>query len=101
MPTYEIEQYELWSSKFRVQAANRGEAIAKLLCEGGEAVDDSSQLIEVCDDRGMLQVEHADLVAELEAAGCELSDDAIIPSIRDVEEAQDDEDELDDGDDDA
>ena len=37
MPVFEIEQYELHTMKFRVEAANEAEAIAKLFGGDGEA----------------------------------------------------------------
>ena len=48
--TYEIEQYELHTMKYRVEAATEAEAIAKLFQGEGEAVCNSLEYIEVAED---------------------------------------------------
>lgn len=93
MPMYEIEQYELWTQKYRVNASSRAEAILKLDKGQGVPVDDSAEFIETEFSRGMMQDENEELTAELKALGYEFRDDAIIESIRDVECLDDEEDE--------
>jgi hypothetical protein len=84
MPEYEIEQYELHTSKYRVTAANEAEAIWKLFDGEGEFIDNSMDFIEVADDRGMPIDQHAELVAALRKLDmCQTGD--VIPSIRSVE----------------
>lgn len=85
MPTFEIEQYELWSSKSRVEAKTEAEAIQKLLNGQGTPVDDSSELIEVADTYGLSAENEAPELAEaLSKLGIRCDD--IIPSIRSIEE---------------
>jgi hypothetical protein len=84
MPIYEVEQYELWTSKYRVEADSEAEAIAKLYDGKGVPVDNSLEFIEVANDYGMMTDEHPELVKALEERGVSV-DDAIIESIRDIE----------------
>jgi len=85
MPTYEIEQYELHVSKYRVQANSEDEALAKLFAGEGEPVDQSQEFIEVADDYGLPADEFPELVWQLTKLGVVVGD--VIPSIRSVEEA--------------
>lgn len=87
MPRYEIEQYELHTMKYAVDAANEAEAIQKLLAGETEAIDDTLELIEVADEYGMPVAENLKLAAELRALGIEVGK-KIIPSIRTIEEVE-------------
>ena len=89
MPTFEIEQYELHSIKYRVEAASEAEAIAKLFNGKSETVDQSQELIEVADAYGMAAKEHQELVRALRKLGMK-GIRKIIPSIRGVEEVEGD-----------
>lgn len=84
MPQYEIEQYEIHTVKFEAEAKNEAEAIAKVF--GGQAtpVDDSDELIEVCEDLGMPVDLHRSLAKQLRKLGVAVGDD-VIPSIRSIE----------------
>ena len=84
--TYEIEQYEICVTKYRIEAASEAEAIAKLLDGGADAVDNSHDYIEVAEDCGLPADEHQELAAELRALGVPV--DEIIPSIRSVEQIE-------------
>ncbi len=86
MPTFQIEQYEMCVTKYRVEASSEAEAIAKLFDGGADAVDDSHQYIEVAEDCGLPADEHQDLAAELRSLGVPV--DEIIPSIRSVEQVE-------------
>lgn len=88
MPVYEIEQYELHTTKFRVEAASEAEAIKKLFDGEAEAVDNSQEYIEVAEDFGLPVDEYRDLAGELRAIGVTVGDD-VIPSIRSIEEIED------------
>ena len=88
MPTFEIEQYELHSIKFRVEAASESEAIAKLLAGKAEPVDQSQELIEVADAYGMAAKEHQELARALRKLGVTVG--KVIPSIRGGEEVDGD-----------
>lgn len=88
MPTFAIERYELWTSIFHVEAASEADAIMKLIEEGGESVDDTSELIEVADKYGMPIGQNSHnfaLFEELKKRGLPM-DGMVIPSIRAIEE---------------
>lgn len=82
--TYEIEQYEICVTKYRIEAASEAEAIAKLLDGGADAVDNTHEYIETAEDCGLPVDEYQQLAAELRALGVPVGE--IIPSIRSVEE---------------
>ena len=84
MPTYEVEQYEICVTTYRVEAASEAEAIAKLFDGGADAVDNSHEYIEVAEHCGLPADEHRELAEELRKLGVPV--DEIIPSIRNIEE---------------
>ncbi len=84
MPQYEIEQYELHTMRYRVEAASEAQAIAKLLHGLALPVDDSQEYIEVADDHGLPADEHWELADELRSLGVPV-DGPVIPSIRSIE----------------
>ena len=53
MPTFEIEQYELHTQTYRVEASTEAEAIKRLFDGDGEAVDNGLDYIEVAEDFGL------------------------------------------------
>ena len=83
---YEIEQYEICITKYRVEASSEAEAIAKLFDGGAEVVDNSHEYIEVAEDCGLPADEHQELAAELRELGVPV--DEIVPSIRSVEQVE-------------
>jgi hypothetical protein len=85
MPRYGIEQYEIHTVRFEVDARNQADAIAKLF--GGQAtpIDDSNELIGICEDLGMPVDLHRSLAMRLRKLGVAVGED-VIPSIRSVEE---------------
>lgn len=87
MPRFEIEQYELHTMKYAVEAASEAEAIKKLLTGEAEAIDDTLELIEVADEYGMPVAENRKLAAALRALGVEVGR-KVIPSIRTIEEGE-------------
>jgi hypothetical protein len=87
MPTYEIEQYELHCSKFRIEAESPADAIARLFEGEGDPVDHSLEYIEIVEDYGMPVEEFPELAQELEHRGV-LTDEDFIPSIRSIIEVQ-------------
>ena len=87
MPTYEIEQYELHTMKYRVEAEDEAHAIAKLLNGEADPMDNSLEYIEVADDYGLPVDENRDLADQLRNLGIAVGDD-IIPSVRSIEEAE-------------
>ena len=84
MATFEIEQYEIHSQKFQVEANSEAEAIKKLFDGEADATDEGPELIEVAEDFGLPADEHQQLAAGLRKLGVFV--DEIIPSIRSVEQ---------------
>lgn len=95
MPIYEIEVYELHTSKWRVSGDTPEQAVANFVNKNkGEMVDDSQELIETSDRSAPIEEMTITLdPGKLEAAGVEL-DDGRVPGIRDIEEVDDDEDDM-------
>lgn len=86
MPTYEIEQYELHVQKYRVEAADEADAIAKLFQGEADAIDNSLEYVEVADEYGMPVDQNQTLVDQLHKLG--IATDTIIPSIRTIEKVE-------------
>lgn len=85
MPTFEIEQYEVHVQRYQVEANGEAEAIRKLFDGQAVAVDNSLELVEVCEDLGLPVDEYPNLAEQLQSLGVTLHDD-VIPSIRSVEQ---------------
>lgn len=85
MPIFEIEQYELQTVKYRIEAANEAEAVVKLLDGEAEPVDNSLEFIEVADDFGLPADEYAELANQLNELGVPVGEH-VIPSIRSIVE---------------
>jgi hypothetical protein len=85
MPIYEIERFEVYSSKHRVQATSEDEAVVKLFEGAGESVAQSLKFIAAAQDRGMPPDDNPTLVGLLRDRGL-ISDDCVdfIPSIRGI-----------------
>lgn len=87
MPMFEIEQYELHAMKYRVEAANEAEAIRRHFDGEAEPVEQSQDYIEVAEDFGLPVDEYRELADELRALGVAVGD-AVIPSIRSIEQVE-------------
>ena len=83
MSTYEIEQYEVHTMKYRVEASNEAEAIKMLFDGEADPVDNGFDFIEVCDDLGLLADQYRELADQLRLLGVSVGD-VVIPSIRSV-----------------
>lgn len=83
---YEIEQYELCVTRYRVEASSEAEAVAKLLDGKADAVDNSHDYLEAAEDCGLPADEHQEMADELRRLGVAV--DEIIPSIRSVEQIE-------------
>ena len=84
MPNYEIEQYELHTMKYRVEASNEAEAIKKLFAGEADPMDNGIEYIEVCEDLGLPADEHRELADQLRSLGVSVGEH-VIPSIRSIE----------------
>ncbi len=82
MPIYDIEQYELHAMKYRVEADNEAQAIAKLFNGEADPVCQSQDFIEVAEDFGLPVDENLDLADELRDLGISVTE--VIPSIRSI-----------------
>jgi len=87
MPIYEIEQYELHVQRYRVDADNEAQAIAKLFNDEADSVDESLEFVEVAEDYGLPVDEHRDLADELRDLGIPVDDDIIL-SIRSIKQVE-------------
>lgn len=85
MSIFEIEQYELHTVKYRIEAANEAKAVVKLLDGEAEPVDNSLEFIELADDFGMPVDEYAELANKLNELGVPVGEH-VIPSIRSIVE---------------
>jgi hypothetical protein len=83
MSTFEIEQYELHTQKYRVEAANEAEAIKNLFAGEGEAVDGGLEYIELAEEFGLPADLHRELADALRADSITVME--VIPSIRSIE----------------
>ena len=84
MPTFEIEQFEPGTSKYRVEANSEAESISKLYAGQAEPVDGSLTFIEVVDDPGLPADDFPELVREPRKLNVAVVGD-VIPSIRSIE----------------
>lgn len=82
MPKYLIEQYEIHSQTYRVEADNEALAILKMFEGKAEPADDGPNYIEVAIDLGLPADDYRDLARELAKLGIDADD--VIPSIRDI-----------------
>ena len=83
MPQFEIQQYEIHTMTYQVEASNEAEAIVKLLDGAAEPVDDSLDYIEVAEDVGLPVDRHPELADQLRSMGVPV-DENIVPSISSV-----------------
>ena len=84
MPTYEIEQYEIHTQQYRVEANSEAEAIKMLFDGEADLVDNGLDFIEVCDELGLPADEHRELADQLRVLGVSVGEQ-VIPSIRKIE----------------
>ncbi|MCE9552600.1 MAG: hypothetical protein K8T91_04380 [Planctomycetes bacterium] len=84
MPKYLIEQYEIHSQSFRVEAENEAHAIKKLFDRQAQPEDNGLEYIEVANDLGLPADTYPDLAKALREHGIDTDD--VIPSIRDITE---------------
>ena len=82
MSTFEFEQYELHTMKYRIRATSEADAIARLLAGEAEPVEGSLEYVEVAEDFGLPADEHRELADELRQRGIPV--DEVIPSIRSI-----------------
>ena len=86
MPIFEVEQYELHTMRYRIEAANPAEAIVTLFDGLALPIDNGLEYIEVADDFGLPADDYRDLADALREQGVPV--DVVIPSIRSIEVAE-------------
>lgn len=94
MPTFRVEQYETWTQAYEIEAETKEEAIAKRLNGEGLALDNSLELIDICEERGAslkeLRISQERFTEALERHNLSfhsvVNDYGLVESIRDVEE---------------
>ena len=69
MPKFEIEQYEIHTQRYRVEADSEAEAVKRLFDGEAIAVDDGLEYIEVAEDVGLPVEEYRELADELRKLG--------------------------------
>jgi hypothetical protein len=84
MLVFEIQQYELHVTRYRVKAKTEAQAIARVFAGQAEPVDNSLEYIEVAEDFGLPADDHRELADELRDLGIQV--DEVIPSIRKIEQ---------------
>ena len=84
--TYEIEQYELHVQRYRIEANDEANAIAKLFLGEGDPL--SLEFVNIADDEGMSILENPDLSSQLFDQGVVKSGDTIIGSIRSIKQVE-------------
>ena len=84
MPKFEIEQYEIHTQLYRVEADSEAEAVKRLFDGEASAVDDGLEYIEVAEDVGLPVEEYRELADELRQLGESIGED-VISSIRAIE----------------
>ena len=82
--TFEIEQYELHVSRYRVSAPSAAEAIAQLLAGDGYLMGDGTEYLGIAEDHGLSADDNMELTGALQELGVVVED--TIPSIRSVRE---------------
>ncbi len=87
MPIFQIEQYEIHTQTYQVEAENEAQAIEKVLAGEAEAIDGGLEYIEVAEDLGLPVDEYRDLANELRALDVTVGQD-VIPSIRSIEQIE-------------
>jgi len=87
MATYAIEQFELYVQGYLVEADSEADAIARFFCGEGKQELTSIEYAGISNDRGLSLAERPDLASDLMDLGVIKGDETIIPSIRSVREA--------------
>lgn len=86
MPVFQVEQYEVHSMTYQIEADDVAQAIVKLFDGEGEPVANSLEYVEIADERGLWSDEHPKLAEQLRSHG--LPVDQVIPTIRSVSQLE-------------
>lgn len=83
MPMFEIEQYEIHTFSYRVEADSEADAIVKLLDGEADPTNNAPEYIEVAEDLGLPIDECRELANQLRDLGVPVGEH-VIPSIRSI-----------------
>ncbi len=83
MQVYEIEQYEIHTQTYRVEASNEADAIRKLFEGETEAIDGGLEYIQICEDLGLPVEENQELADELHSLDVSIGE-VVISSIASI-----------------
>jgi len=86
MPHFEVERYELYVRRYRIEATDEVDAVCRVYRDEGTPIEGSLVYVGVGNDYGMSVSEALDLADALWEIGAITSVDIIIPSIRSVRE---------------
>ena len=84
MPTYEVERYEIYVRRYRVEAGNEVDAIVRVYKDEADPIEGSLEFVGVGNDHGMPVSEALALAEALWEIGAITTFDIIIPAIRSV-----------------
>jgi len=88
MPTYEVERYELYVQRYRIEASTEADAIVRVYRGEAEAIEGSLTFVEVGNDHGMSISEALALGQVLWETGWIDTADLVIPSIRSIRQVE-------------
>ena len=84
MPTFEVERYELFIQRYRIEADNDVDAIVRVYKGEADLIEGSLEFVGVGNDYGMPISEALALAEALWELGAITTIDVVIPSIRSV-----------------
>jgi hypothetical protein len=88
MPNFEVERYEIYVQRYRIQAENEVDAIILVYRDKGDPIEGSLEFVQIGNDCGMPVSEALELATALWEIGAITTFDIIIPSIRSVREVE-------------
>ena len=88
MPTFEVERYEIYVQRYRIEADNEVEAIVRTYKDEGDPIEGSLEFVQVGNDCGMPVGEALELATALWETGAITQCNLVIPSIRSVREVK-------------
>ena len=88
MPTYEVERYELYVQRHRIEADSEADAIVRVYRGEAEPIEGSLQFVEVGNDHGMSVGDAMALGQVLWETGWIDTADLVIPSIRSIRQVE-------------
>ena len=88
MPTYAIEQFELYVQGYLVETDNEADALERFFRGEGRQDLTSIEYAGISNDCGLSLAERPDLASELLDRGVIKGNDTIVPSIRSIREVK-------------